>query len=139
MQTENDTSKPEDSPEQMTGEGCPGATCSADSPTFDEIVAARKMLYEKYDYPPGSDEIEESSAWMQWRRMRTPEDLCGYVWWLLENGIPMKSEMGQALLEIMIRLRNEKRRTLQMDAMVEEILKQNAERIDPPTSTSDQS
>jgi hypothetical protein len=29
MQTENDTSKPEDSPEQVTGEGCPEATCSA--------------------------------------------------------------------------------------------------------------
>jgi hypothetical protein len=29
MQTENDTSKPEDSPEQVTGEGCSGATCSA--------------------------------------------------------------------------------------------------------------
>jgi hypothetical protein len=100
--------------------------CSADSPTFAQIVAARKMIYEKYDHQSGSDEIEESSAWMQWRRMRTPEDLCGYVWWLLENAIPVKSEMGQALLEIMSRLRNEKRRTLQMDAMVEEILKQNS-------------
>ena len=29
MQTEDDTPKPEDSPEQMTGEGCLGATCSA--------------------------------------------------------------------------------------------------------------
>jgi len=29
MQTENDTPKPEDSPEQTTGEGCSGATCSA--------------------------------------------------------------------------------------------------------------
>jgi len=29
MQTENDTPKPEDSPEQATGEGCSGATCSA--------------------------------------------------------------------------------------------------------------
>jgi len=28
MQTENDTSKPEDSPQQEAGEGCPGATCS---------------------------------------------------------------------------------------------------------------
>lgn len=28
MQTENDTSKPEDSPKQETGEGCSGATCS---------------------------------------------------------------------------------------------------------------
>jgi len=29
MQTENDTSKPEDSPQQEAGEGCSGATCSA--------------------------------------------------------------------------------------------------------------
>jgi hypothetical protein len=29
MQTENDTTKPEDSPEQEAGEGCSGATCSA--------------------------------------------------------------------------------------------------------------
>ena len=28
MQTENDITKPEDSPKQETGEGCPGATCS---------------------------------------------------------------------------------------------------------------
>lgn len=31
MQTENDTPKPEDSPEQVTGEGCPEATCSPSS------------------------------------------------------------------------------------------------------------
>ena len=83
------------------------------------------MVCEKFDYPAGSEEIERSSAWMQWRRMRTTEDLNGYVWWLLENAIKMDSEMGQALLEIMSRLRNEKRRPLQMDAMVAEILKQN--------------
>jgi len=29
MQTENDTSKPEDSPQQEAGEGCSEATCSA--------------------------------------------------------------------------------------------------------------
>jgi FtsZ-binding cell division protein ZapB len=29
MQTENDTSKPENSPQQEAGEGCSGATCSA--------------------------------------------------------------------------------------------------------------
>lgn len=28
MQTENDTPKPEDSPQEKTGEGCSGATCS---------------------------------------------------------------------------------------------------------------
>jgi hypothetical protein len=28
MQTKNDTTKPEDSPEQEAGEGCSGATCS---------------------------------------------------------------------------------------------------------------
>lgn len=90
------------------------------------------MLYEKFDTSPGSDEIERSSAWMQWRRMRTTEDLNGYVWWLLENAINMDCEMGQALLEIMSRLRNEKRRPLQMDAMVAEILKHNAELRDRP-------
>lgn len=31
MQTENDTPKPEDSPEQEAGEGCSGATCSRSS------------------------------------------------------------------------------------------------------------
>ena len=29
MQTENNTSKPEDSPQREAGEGCSGATCSA--------------------------------------------------------------------------------------------------------------
>jgi hypothetical protein len=31
MNTENDTSKPEDSPQQEAGEGCSGATCCASS------------------------------------------------------------------------------------------------------------
>lgn len=31
MQTENDTSKPEDSPQQEAGDGCSGATCSSSS------------------------------------------------------------------------------------------------------------
>jgi hypothetical protein len=101
---------------------------SADSPTFDEILAARKRLYEKFDYPPGSEETERSCAWMQWSRMRTTEDLNGYIWCLLENGFPMNSEMGRALMEIMRRLRNEKSRPLGMDAMVTEIL--NTEQAD---------
>jgi hypothetical protein len=126
MPAKKQPSKPRTSADKKAGRGCPGATCSAGSPTFDEIVAARKTLYEKFDYPPSTNENEESFAWMQWRRMRTPEDLCGYVWGLLENGISMRSEMGHALLEIMSRLRNAKHRTLQMDAMVEEILKQNS-------------
>ena len=37
MQTENDTSKPEDSPQQEAGEGCSGATCSA---AFDSLETA---------------------------------------------------------------------------------------------------
>jgi hypothetical protein len=37
MQTENDTPKPEGSPEQVTGEGCPKASCSA-RPTPKEIA-----------------------------------------------------------------------------------------------------
>jgi hypothetical protein len=55
MQTENDTSKPEDLPEQVTGEGCPGATCSAleflaqelDMPAEHIREAARAMREEK--------------------------------------------------------------------------------------------
>ena len=34
MQTENDTSKPENEPEQEAGEGCSGATCSASFPAM---------------------------------------------------------------------------------------------------------
>lgn len=34
MQTENDTSKPEYSPQQEAGEGCSGATCSPSSVRF---------------------------------------------------------------------------------------------------------
>jgi hypothetical protein len=101
-----------------------------DSPTFDEIVAARKTVYEKYNFPPISEEIEGASAWMQWRRMQTPESLCRYVWALLENGIRIESEMGQALLEIMSRLSNKKRKPLQMDAMVKEILATNSNPTD---------
>jgi hypothetical protein len=33
MQTENQSSKPETSPQQRTGEGCSGASCSASSDT----------------------------------------------------------------------------------------------------------
>lgn len=42
MQTENGTSKPEDSPEQEAGEGCSGATCSGDAPDF--ITELRELL-----------------------------------------------------------------------------------------------
>jgi|688.fasta_scaffold522165_1 hypothetical protein len=46
MQTENDTSKPEDLPEQKTGEGCSGATCSA-------WVEVSKADFDRYisEYP----------------------------------------------------------------------------------------
>jgi hypothetical protein len=37
MQTKNDTSKPKDSPEQVTGEGCPGASCSASSELLENL------------------------------------------------------------------------------------------------------
>lgn len=40
MQTENDTSKTEDSPQQETGEGCPAATCSA----LRELVFSRAIM-----------------------------------------------------------------------------------------------
>jgi hypothetical protein len=40
MQTENDTPKPEDSPQQEDGEGCSGATCSADFDGWEERLAA---------------------------------------------------------------------------------------------------
>ena len=42
MNTENDTSKPEDSPQQEAGEGCSGATCLAffdlDAPRLRELL-----------------------------------------------------------------------------------------------------
>jgi hypothetical protein len=40
MQTENQSSKPKDSHEQVTGEGCPGATCSASDPYEREAAKA---------------------------------------------------------------------------------------------------
>jgi hypothetical protein len=42
MQTENQSSKPEDSPEQEAGEGCSGASCSADGLLRD----AKEHLYD---------------------------------------------------------------------------------------------
>jgi len=38
MQTENDTSKPEDPPQQDAGEGCSGATCSASHLTREDEI-----------------------------------------------------------------------------------------------------
>lgn len=109
---ENDT-------DNTAGSDCP-------SPTFDDLVAARKEAYEKLDYPAGSEETEKNLTWMQWRRTRTTEDLDGYIWCLLEKFTHVDCEMGQALFEIMSRLRNKKRRVPKMDAMVKEILKQAA-------------
>jgi hypothetical protein len=40
MQTKNDTLKPELSPEQVTGEGCSGATCSDSDPYEQEAAKA---------------------------------------------------------------------------------------------------
>ena len=46
MQTENDTPKPKDSPQQESGEGCPEATCSAgllfDDGTIMRVVKSGK-------------------------------------------------------------------------------------------------
>lgn len=44
MQTENDTAKPEGSPEQEAGEGCSGATCSASSCECAKCVGYRSYL-----------------------------------------------------------------------------------------------
>ena len=44
MQTENDTSKPEDSPKQEAGEGCSGATCSAWVAFADQLPPRRKRV-----------------------------------------------------------------------------------------------
>ena len=45
MQTENDTTKPEDSPEQEAGEGCSGATCSAWVPITERLPkVGRRVL-----------------------------------------------------------------------------------------------
>lgn len=51
MQTENDTSKPEDSPEQQTGEGCPEATCYALLPGLIENLT---LWAEEYKSKPVS-------------------------------------------------------------------------------------
>ena len=56
MQTKNDTPKPEDSPEQETGEGCPEASCaSSDTPetdaAWDESCPLKKLSdAEKKDF-----------------------------------------------------------------------------------------
>ena len=58
MQTKNDTSKPEGSPEQETGEGCPRASCSGffivnryDRPSEDHIAERRANGYLYYVHP----------------------------------------------------------------------------------------
>lgn len=45
MQTENDTTKPETELKQETGEGCPGATCSASSVQWTESTPDREGYY----------------------------------------------------------------------------------------------
>jgi hypothetical protein len=45
MQTENDTSKPEDSPKQEAGEGCSGATCSASGVDPYDREAAKAAIH----------------------------------------------------------------------------------------------
>ena len=54
MQTENDTSKPEDSPEQETGEGCSGATCS--------LIALAVKWIDLNDLEP----ITDYSGFLEW-------------------------------------------------------------------------
>jgi hypothetical protein len=51
MQTENDTSKPEDSPQQEAGEGCSGATCSAYSSACEAVAKIPSdQLHEAYEW-----------------------------------------------------------------------------------------
>jgi hypothetical protein len=45
MQTKNDTSKPEDSPQQEAGEGCSGATCYPVFLTLQEFTSGGSKYY----------------------------------------------------------------------------------------------
>lgn len=53
MQTENDTSKPEESPQQEAGEGCSGATCSV-SLVVGRVYRAKKP--KGCSFPPLCDD-----------------------------------------------------------------------------------
>ena len=44
MQTENDTSKPKPSPQQRTGEGCPGASCSSSFVATVEWIRGNRLV-----------------------------------------------------------------------------------------------
>jgi len=81
MQTENDTSKPEDSPKQVAGEGCPEATCSAYGVDPYEREAAKAAIHtlqrdlqrerKRYalleeDYAKLREECDEAIRMRQW-------------------------------------------------------------------------
>ncbi len=62
MQTENYTPKLEDSPKQVTGEGCPEATCSRlfrVQVTFDTVIYAEDEKVAKQKVKYGTGEIDD--------------------------------------------------------------------------------
>jgi len=62
MQTENDTPKTEDSPQQEAGEGCSGATCSRlfrVQVTFDTVIYAEDEKAAKQQVKYGTGEIDD--------------------------------------------------------------------------------
>ena len=61
MQTENDTPKPEDSPEQVTGEGCPEATCSAWIPIAERLPKVGRRVLVCLEYGEGRRHITIAS------------------------------------------------------------------------------
>jgi aspartate/methionine/tyrosine aminotransferase len=74
MHTENDTSKPEDSPQQEAGEGCSGATCSASSDT-PETDAAIALANDPDGAPEVCDlceklERQRNAAWKTLKEIR---------------------------------------------------------------------
>jgi len=95
MQTENDTSKPKNSPQQRTGEGCPGASCSSffgDVPLKIAMIGWTPKHRSKVGIPgkiiiipktnDGRDWFRHfgvtdstGACWVQWREMTAKERL----------------------------------------------------------------
>ena len=80
MQTGNDTLKPEDAPQQETGEGCSGATCLTLSVSFEEVSISQHPSFHEVrnDWgviPAHFETVEwDESVRQEW----VPENRAGY-------------------------------------------------------------
>jgi len=83
MQTKNDTTKPEDSPQQEAGGGCSGATCSTLSATIEEVLISEHPNFHeaRNDWgviPAHFEAVEWDEYGESIRQEWVPENRIGY-------------------------------------------------------------